>query len=265
MAIPAFRSAAIYLRVAVDLLPELLWTVDRSFCLDVYSSAAESEYCVGNFDQMKVYANKIIRQNCPPVEKLRVCYVALDAFTAIEEHDVALSLGIQILSQMGCRLPTSTPTLTLKTISGLLSTKHAAKKINQDLIDRIPVTTDPVHVGIMKMLDALMYPAYSEKPELLPLICIEMYRHTFKNGITAYAPVSFSFLGFIFMHYLGDLEGGKKFAEYAFALMKKYKFCKSVEPKTLFMIYSGVWHWFNPLQTVMKQYIDCYNRGMKVG
>jgi hypothetical protein len=145
-----------------------------------------------------------------------------------------------------------------KTITGLLSTKHSVKKVTPEFIDRLPVTTDPVHVGIMKMLDAFIFPCYTGKPELLALVCIEMNRHTFRNGVTPYAPVSFSlFLGFLLSHYLGDMEAGKFYAEHAFAILKKYNY-KSVEPRTLFMINSAVWHWTNPLQNVMQSFVDYY-------
>jgi hypothetical protein len=151
-----------------------------------------------------------------------------------------------------------------KTITGLLSTKHSVKKVTPEFIDQLPVTTDPVHVGIMQMLDAFIFPCYTGKPELLALVCIEMNRYTFRNGVTPYAPVSFSFLGFILSHYLGDLEGGKVYAEHAFAMLKKYNY-KSVEPRTLFMINSAVWHWTNPLQNVMQSFVDIYDMGMRAG
>jgi predicted ATPase len=43
MQIAAFRSASVYFKVVIDLFPEDTWKEDRAFCLDLYSSATESE------------------------------------------------------------------------------------------------------------------------------------------------------------------------------------------------------------------------------
>jgi tetratricopeptide (TPR) repeat protein len=54
------------------------------------------------------------------------------------------------------------------------------------------------------------------------------------------------------------------YAEHAVAMLKKHNY-RRVEPKTLFIVHSGVWHWTNPLQNSMQTFIDIYHKGMRVG
>lgn len=96
-----------------------------------------------------------------------MCIGLSNAYLMEEEHGFAIDLGIDILSQMGCRLPKRTGGIMFKTIMGFLSTKRPVKKLIPEVIGRLPVKTDPVHVGIMKMLDAFMFPCYYIMPESL--------------------------------------------------------------------------------------------------
>jgi hypothetical protein len=61
------------------------------------------------------------------------------------------------------------------------------------------------------------------------------------------------------------MEGGKVYAEHAFAMLKKHNYYKGVEPRALFIINSSVWHWTNPLQNVMQSFVDIYDMGMRTG
>ena len=116
----------------------------------------------------------------------------------------------------------------------------------------------------MKMLEALVYPCHTKKPEVIPLLCIEMIRRTLKKGVTPLTPYAFGFLGFVLTHFLGEIDGGKVYVRHAFALLEKYKFT-DVEPRTRFMIYAVVVHWTEPLQGMMHSWIDVYEKGMRAG
>ena len=223
--IAAYRAAGDYYKLSVDLVSFETWKNELDFCLDLYSAAAESEYNGGRFEQMQVYASRVLSVECEMWKKLRVAYVLLQSYSATEDmNDRAVDFGIKTLAELGCKLPSSTSGAVYRTLTGLVSCKRFASKVTPEFLENLPVTSDPVHVGIMKMLDACVYPFYCRKPEYLPLLAIEMNRVTMTYGITPYAGYSFSFLGFIFIHFFGDLEAGKKYADYAFSLFRKYGF-----------------------------------------
>jgi len=73
----AFDSAAKYLHQGILLLPDDKWK-DHLFgvSLDLYSTAAEAHYCVGEFDQSKIYCDEVNSlAGCPFVKKRRVVSV----------------------------------------------------------------------------------------------------------------------------------------------------------------------------------------------
>jgi predicted ATPase len=105
---------------------------------------------------------------------------------------------------------------------------------------------------------------FPEYLQLIAIVCIYMYKYTLKYGMTPYAPIAISYLGFILCHFLRDMEAGKVYAEHAFRLLKKHD-CKGVEARSLFVIHTGVWHWVNPLQTVMPSLIEIYDMAMRAG
>merc|ERR1712032_663890 len=70
----------------------------ENFFLDLFSSATESEYCAGNFDQVEVYANKVMNEpKYHILDKLRVSSIMLDMLVATGRHKPALAFGMTVL------------------------------------------------------------------------------------------------------------------------------------------------------------------------
>ena len=264
MAISAFQSAAAYFQVAIGLVSSHTWKADQKFCIDLYSAAAEAEHCSGGFEQVKLYYSRIMQLVVPPVEKLRICFVMLNIHWVEEQPLDAVKLGTDILSEMGCHLPRRTTGILFKTITGLMAAKRYVKILTPEYIDKLPLSTDPVHNGIMRMLEALVYPCHMAKQEIIPLLCIQMIQRTLKKGVTPLTPYAFGFLGFILAHFMGDFDGGQLYMKHAFALLKKYDF-REVEPRTRFMINAGLVHWVQPWQNMMHSFVDIYEMGMRAG
>jgi predicted ATPase len=165
--ISAFRSASFFFGETIKLLPEETWDKDVMFCIDLYASAAETAYCLGSFEDVVEYANRVIPlTTCKPVDKLRLYSVLIETYAVWEKEIMAIDVGIDILIQLGCNFPRTKFATITQTVKGLLKTKRSVKKITPQFIDDLPVTEDPVHIGIMKILGSLMYPAYCRKPEV---------------------------------------------------------------------------------------------------
>jgi predicted ATPase len=165
--ISAFRSASFFFGETIKLLPEETWDKDIMFCIDLYASAAETAYCLGSFEDVVEYANRVIPiSTCKPVDKLRLYVVLIETYAVWQKEIMAIDVGIDILVQLGCNFPRTKFATIAQTVKELLKTKRSVKKITPQFIDDLPVTEDPVHIGIMKILGSLMYPAYSRKPEV---------------------------------------------------------------------------------------------------
>jgi hypothetical protein len=100
--------------------------------------------------------------------------------------------------------------------------------------------------------------------QLIPIVCLLMYKTTLKYGITPYAPTAFNFLGYILSHFLGDFEGGKVYGEHCLRLITLHN-CKAVEARAIFLYHSGVSHWTCSLQSIMPHYVRVYELAMRSG
>jgi predicted ATPase len=291
VAVSAFRSASFFFSEALALLPEESWGEDLQFCLDLYASAAETEFCMGDFEKVQEYAKKVTHlKTCQPIDKIRMYNVLIDSLSCEHKEAIAIDVGIDFLSQLGCKFPKSKVAVLAQSILGVMKTKGSVKNAST-LMEALPVTNDPAHLGIMKTLAALIYPIYSSKPEVGPhsgslswgvckmlfpshphsfllqlflIVCHYLSKYTFKYGITSYAPLALGFQGFILLHVLGDFNGAKVYAEHAMRMIKVHD-CKVVEARMLFMIQSGVCHWLQPLSSVLPAYVEIYNTAMRAG
>ena len=147
-------------------MPEEAWGDHLQFCLDLHASAAETEYCLGNFEKVQEYAKKVTPlKTCQPVDKIRMYNVLIESYSCDHKEGMAINVGVDILSQLGCKFPKSKVAIVARSILGLLKTKGSVKNA-ATLIDALPITNDPAHLGIMKTLTALVYPTFYAKPEV---------------------------------------------------------------------------------------------------
>ena len=69
----AFGPAAQYLKEGISLLPQNNWQTHFDVSLELYSTAAEAQYCIGDFIQSKEYCDEVLNlAACPLVNKRRV-------------------------------------------------------------------------------------------------------------------------------------------------------------------------------------------------
>ena len=63
----AFGPSSEYLRKAIELLAEDHWQEEYPLSLDLFSTAAETFFCIGNFDLSETYCHAILEQSHRPL------------------------------------------------------------------------------------------------------------------------------------------------------------------------------------------------------
>ena len=130
----AFEAAAKYLAFGIELLGHDCWD-DKNYAssLDLFSTAAQAEYCNGNLVQCRAYINEVLAQTDRPIQGKLPAYITLvDSYGIQEQHALALATDLAVLKQLGVKFAPES-FLPLSTISSLAKTKGLLR--NMDAAD----------------------------------------------------------------------------------------------------------------------------------
>ena len=122
-----FKSAQTYFNKGISLLPSNHARVYKSLSLELISSAAESEYCIGDMQNMEKHCREVIsRPNIPLQDKRRVFTTLIYGLNGQARHADAVELSIDLLAQLGCSIPRRF--LIPRIVSGILQMKAVEKR-----------------------------------------------------------------------------------------------------------------------------------------
>lgn len=261
----AFDQAAGYLLTGIGLLPDDHWQSQYGLSLDLYSAAAEADFCTGNFDRMRTYCDAVIRQdNKPLIDKKRVYTVLIDSVAAELRFSDSLDICRSILAKLGCRFPHWGASM--HTIVGIVRLKLTLKKhMSKEKIAMLPPMDDEVQLWTMSMIDKFVTSAYLSKLELLPLGIFKGFHETIQKGVSYISPVMFSLVGLSLAAFVQDYKAGVECATQAIELLKTVKSARKVESRVLFVCHAFVLHWLQPITLSIKPLLTCYEVGMTMG
>lgn len=260
----AFDQATGYLTKGIELLPSDHWTNQYELSLDLFSTAAEAEFCVGNFEKMRQYCDDIISQEDRPLlDKQRAYNTLLGSTTALHRLSDAAVLSSKILSLLGYRFPKRG--IKLRVMAGVLQAKSVLKRQTPEILARLPVMTDPHKMWAMHVLDQCVTVAYLDRSSLFPLLICKGLRWTLDYGISDFSPVMFALVGFILAVFLRDYKGSEAYASHAIEMLKQVRSARKVAARVAFLSHAYVMHWSRPVKMSIKPLLNGYEVGMTIG
>lgn len=260
----AFEQAAGYLTTGIRLLPPDHWQSQYELSLELYSSAAEANFCTGHFERMSSYCRDVIhRTDKPLLDKRRVYSLLLESKAAEERLFDALALCRSILSMLGCHFPDRA--VGLHVIGGIIRIKSTLKNLSAIRISKLPTMEDEKKLWTMNLLDKFATYAFFCKSALLPLSMYRGIHMTIRDGVSEISPIMFAQIGFALVAFVHDCKGGVAFAEHAIELLKQVKLFRKVESRVLFLTHAFVLHSMRPATLLMKPLLGSYELGMTMG
>ncbi|CAB9529104.1 Transcriptional regulator [Seminavis robusta] len=256
----AFRRSAVYYKAAISLLPERHWETMYEESLYLYTTAAESEMCLGNYDQMKSYSNVVLALDCPIQDKIHVYRIIMDAHMANAEVQEALKECLSVLGSLKFHLPKTL--LGPRTLAAVANIKLHKKKWTPDSLRRLPVSKDPMDEAISKLHDSLIIFSMMTWPEAWPLCIIMACRHVIDRGLTRYSAVPFAWMTMIIQNVFMDFQWAKEHAEVTCSLMDKFQ-NREIESRISLVLNICTAHWTAPIQLSGKALTIGYKRGME--
>lgn len=259
----SFAACAEYATKGIALLPDNHWSNNYVLSLDLFSTAAQAEYNIGNFPAMQAYCDKVLAQvDRPLLDKRRVYNAMLDSIGAQDRMGDAWRLCLDVLAQLGCKI--STRFATIRAIAGIVRTKMAVKNRTPAQILKYTAMTDESKVWTMILLDKLFTFLYQDKSNLVPLAILKSFRWTIKYGVSDMAMPNFASVGFMLNAFMGDFKAGEIYAKHSLEMMGRFG-AKRVESRTLLVAYGSVLHWTTPLEDCMKPLHQGYRKGLQMG
>ena len=131
-------------------------------------------------------------------------------------------------------------------------------------VEKMSIVSDTENLTILRVLDKFCTAAYVAKPEMPPLVILEMLRLTFKTGLSPYSAVAYTAIAFILSFFMEDFVSAKLCADMSLAVIKRC-YSPSLEARCLHLLNADVHHISKPLQLSLRSLMDGYMVGMKSG
>lgn len=262
----SFALASNYFWSGIQLLPSDPWNnACYSLCLDLYSSAAETDYCLGDYERMHLCCDEVLAQkNRPLVDKQRVYNVLLDSLSARDCAKDASDLCISILAELGCRFPRHARKLYI--LSAIMHLKAMLKKYRSVDPTHLPRVRDESKRWVMELLFKLATFLYFNGSKLLVVAIVKALQKTFRYGVCEYSSPIFLFTATILTGILGDLNDGQEYGKQALRLLQEdAPASKKLEARAIFWAHAFVLHWNNPLENSRKPLLHGYEVAMSMG
>ena len=236
----AFSSAVKYVEKGVECLPQDRWTNYYSLSLDLYSTAAEVELMMAQFDLAELHCKEILaQQDSPIVDQIRAYVILYHLLYAGGKMQDALKLCVYVLKELRCTFPKTKIAKGIVSLAGLTRIKLAAKSRTSEEIENMPLMNDRVRTETMKILDYLTTASHFTKDPMLLLATLRSYQWTLQYGLCKTSPSTFGTIGLLMGGILFDFEAARCYGEYALQLMEKIG-DTSINARVHMVVYAGV-------------------------
>ncbi|CAB9527682.1 Transcriptional regulator [Seminavis robusta] len=260
----SFVQAAEYLQAGIHFLPPEHWTTRYELSLELYTSAAEAEYCTGGSDNMQEHCMAVVTQEDRPMsERFRAYNVLISYVWSTNDMKRAAKMALHVLSELGCKLPKRAKVLHI--LAGIVHMNGATKKFGPDAVLCHENMTDLQKIQAMALLDKLATITYMLRSDYLPLAILKSFQWSIKHGMSEYSPSAFSLVALIFMSKLKDFERSRTYANYAVSLAESKPEYEVALSRTLFITHHFVLHASLPYQTCMKKFVQGHTSGLATG
>lgn len=217
----AFVPGLAYLRKALESL-ELLdnpWVVHYELTLQLYLSAADVAFCLGQFESAKALFDDIMAYSNSLATKLEIQLSLSRALHRLEKSDEALTVNMGALRS-------------IKAFPGGFYLVHALRdfRIVKQYFKRhsdyeillLPPVGDTVKEATMEHLMGLMFRAFNcSLKTIFILALLRCIRYSIKFGVCAATAGAFAVYGQILIATFGDQEEGQRMARLAKSMLLK--------------------------------------------
>ena len=178
----AFSTAASHLEQGVRLLGRRHWRDQYQLSLDLYNTAAEVQYCNGNFERVDELLNEIFANARCLDDELWAHGTRIYSLGARNETDQAIDVGVGILRKLGVRLPPRHPGF-VHIVWEYIKTERMLRGRLDDDVMGIPILTDKHKLAALQIMNLISIYTLFTRQDLLPIVSMRMLQIIVRDGM----------------------------------------------------------------------------------
>ncbi|MEG4054906.1 MULTISPECIES: AAA family ATPase [unclassified Microcoleus] len=248
----AYEAAVTLLKVGLELLAENSWQSNYDLTLGLYVEAVEAEYLYTNYERSATLAEVVLQQANTLLERVKVYELQIQFYMAQNQMLKAIDTGLQVLDMLG---------VSLSNEAG--DSGFAVELPSLTDLENIPEMTDPYQLAALRILMSVISPAYTTKPEIVPLIVLAQVNLSMKHGHSALAAYAYVFYGVIVCA-SGDIHTGYHASQLALNLLDKFdaNFLKC----KIYNLFNGLIRpWKEHLKNTLESLQEATQSGLETG
>ncbi|MEW6493830.1 MAG: AAA family ATPase [Cyanobacteriota bacterium] len=230
----AYRSAIGYLQVGRRLLAADSWQTNYDLTLNLHLETLEAEYLNTNYEEMDITAQILLQHTRSLLEQIKVYELKIQMYTAQNQLQSAIDIGLQILEILGVSLSNSPP-----------------QKIRIKDLSKLPPMTAPDKLAALRILIILSPPAYNANPSLIPLLTFTMVNLCINYGNSPLAAYAYAFYGMLLCSELENIELGYELGQLALQVLEQFS-ARDIQGKVHHLFNVGIRHWIEPARQTLQ-------------
>jgi PAS domain S-box-containing protein len=256
----AYASAARYFGVGMALLGPSGWATRYDLAFALMLERAECSFLFSQFDETESLIAELLRKAASKVDKAAAYRLKIELHMVKSENSRAVDSALGCLRLFDIDMPAHPSRHEV----------HAEyERIWRNLGDRpieslmdLPRTTSPEAHAEMRVLAALIPPAFYTDANLFDLEVCQMVNLTLKHGMTDASTHGFGWFGWILCYAFRRYDDGYRFGKLALDLVEKRGF---LDPAKVHYAMGLIVSWMKPLGTSVECFRTAYRIGVETG
>lgn len=260
----AFMRASIYFWQGINLLEKRRsWRREYELTLELYSAAAETEFCNAKFETMDAAIEEVLDNARLPIDQVRVYSAKINSLVAGGELHKAIDVGLVALKLFGVKFPKKIRKAFI--LKEILKTKCMLYNKNKYDLLMLPDMKEPNIAAAMGLLNHLARSTFSTRVDLFPLIATRIVRLSLEHGLCTISALGFCAYGAVLLN-LGEYDRAHYFSELALSVLNRYKE-KGTQwlARVHTLVYGIVSSWKHPFRKSLDHLMEAEVKGIETG
>ncbi|MEG3877332.1 ATP-binding protein, partial [Microcoleus sp. herbarium7] len=258
----AYEAAEKYLKSGIALLSGKKWSDRHELTLSLFEEIAETAYLRGNFKEMEKWLEEILANAQTLLDRIKAYEIKIGGLTAQDKAIEALETGINLLKQLGISI-TSKPT-DEEVSASLQQSKILWEGKDPLSLISLPIMSGTTQLAIVKILSALIPPAYFTDANLFCMFVFEAVKLGLQYGHANVLPFPYACYGFLLIEIAGETDLGYRFGKLAIEVADKLNE-KAARGKAIEVFNGHIQHWKGSLNESLNSLLQGYQDSLDAG
>ncbi|WP_258104292.1 ATP-binding sensor histidine kinase [Marinoscillum sp. MHG1-6] len=263
MASSAYDLAIDHFESARKLHSDSDWVTDYELSFELFLSEMECHLILGHYTKMEGLGNILLSKSQTQLDTLKAQNIFVQSYIAQSKHHEVINYGLDVLSEVGIKLPKKPNDLHILTALG--KTKWVLRSRKAEELENLPEMTDETLSLAIKMISSISTASYHNFPKLFPLGIFKAVQLSLKHGNHVESISFYGGYGTILCGVLGQYDEGYDFGQLSLRLLRQSDKFQTVLPKTLVIQYAFINHWKNPVRDAIAPLQEAYIKSLEIG